>query len=129
MLDSLVLIKSLKFEETNIIISGSLYNEFIKKFEENIRDIYIIIPKKVIFTLNKEKFLEKNKNYNNDSFYSLGGIQTSFNEIKNFLFHPLSKNDVEEENSLTFEYIDCKEKLILHLFYKSLIEITSRDNI
>ena len=128
MLDSLVLIKSLKFEETNIIISGSLYNEFIKKFEENIRDIYII-PKIVIFTLNEEKFLEKNKNYNNDSFYSLGGIQTSFNEIKNFLFHPLSKNDVEEENSLTFEYIDCKEKLILHLFYKSLIEITSRDNI
>ena len=74
-LDSLVLIKSLKFEETNIIISGSLYNEFIKKFEENIRDIYIIIPKIVIFTLNKEKFLEKNKNYNKYSFYSLGGIK------------------------------------------------------
>ena len=73
-LDSLVLFKSLKFEETNIIISGSLYNEFIKKFEENIRDIYII-PKIVIFTLNKEKFLEKNKNYNNHSFYSLGGIK------------------------------------------------------
>ena len=45
MLDSLVLIKSIKFEETNIIISGSLYSEFIKKFEENIRDIYIIIQK------------------------------------------------------------------------------------
>ena len=127
-LDSIEFIKTLKFEETNIIISGSLYSEFIKKFEENIRDIYII-PKIIIFTLSKEKFLELNKDYKENSFYSLGGIETSFDGIKSFLFNPINRKDIEEENSLTFEYIDCKEKLILPLFYKSLIEITPKDNI
>ena len=126
--DSLEKIKTIKFEETHIIVSGSLYSEFIKKLEENIRDIYIV-PKIIIFTSSKEKFLNFNEDYKENSFYSLGGIETSFDKIKSFLFNPLSKKDIEDENSLTFEYIDCKEKLILPLFYKSLIEITSKDNI
>ena len=79
-LDSIELIKRIKFEETNIVICGALYNEFIENFEENIRDI-CVIPKIIIFTSNKENFLEKNKNFKNDTFYSLGGIQTSFEEI------------------------------------------------
>ena len=126
--DSLELIKTIRFEETSIIICGSLYSKFIEKFEENIRDIYVI-PKIIIFTFNKEKFLENNKNYKDNSFYSLGGIQTSFEKIKDFVLQPIRKNDIEEENSLTFEYIDCKEKLILPLLYKSLIEITRKDDI
>ena len=132
--DALILIKKLKFLETTIIISGSLYTEFIKKFEENLTDIFII-PKIIIFTLNKEKFLENNKIYNDkyNSFYNLGGIQTSFTDIKNFLLKPLpkllNKKDIIEEQKLTFEYIDCKEKLILPLLYQSLIEITSADNV
>ena len=126
--DALEQIKKIKFEETYIIVSGSLYSEFIKKLKENIRDIYVI-PKIIIFTLNKEKFLNLNEDYKENSFYSLGGIETSFDGIKSFLFNPINRKDIEEENSLTFEYIDCKEKLILPLFYKSLIEITSKDNI
>ena len=127
-------IKSLKFSETTIIISGSLYTEFIKKFEENLTDIFII-PKIIIFTLNKEKFLENNKIYNDkyNSFYNLGGIQTSFSDIKNFLLKPLSKpinkKDIIEDQKLTFEYIDSKEKLILPLLYQTYIEITSADNV
>jgi len=131
---ALTLIKKIKFSETNIIISGSIYNEFIEKFEANLTDIFII-PKIIIFTSNKERFIESNKNYNNkiNSFYSLGGIQTSFNDIKNFLLKPISKpiikKDRDEENQLTFEYIDRKEKLVLPLLYKSLIEVTSTDKI
>ena len=133
-IDALTLIKKIKFSETNIIISGSLYKEFIEKFEEILNDIFII-PKIIIFTSNEEKFLEYNKYYNNknNSFYNLGGIKTSFDDIKNFLIKPLSKPDnsknKEVENDLTFEYIDCKEKLVLPLLYKSLIEMTSKDNI
>ena len=126
--DSLEKIKTIKFEDTHIIVSGSLYSEFIKKLEENIRDIYVV-PKIIIFTLNKERFLDLNKDYKENSFYSLGGIETSFDKIKSFIFNPQNRKDIEQENSLTFEYIDCKEKLILPLFYKSLIEITSKDNI
>ena len=133
-IDALTLIKKIKFSETNIIISGSLYSEFIEKFEENLSDIFII-PKIIIFTSNKERFLENNKNYNDKyySFYSLGGIQTSFDDIKKFLIKPISrpinKKYRNEENQLTFEYIDSKEKLVLPLLYRSLIELTSTDNI
>ena len=120
------------FPKTNIIISGSLYTEFIEKFEEILTEIFII-PKIIIFASNKEKFLENNKKYNDKyySFYNLGGIHTSFDEIKNFLLKPINKRDRDRdrENELTFEYIDCKEKLVLPLFYQSLIEITSTDNI
>ena len=45
------------------------------------------------------------------------------------LSKPINKKDIIEEDQLTFEYIDCKEKLVLPLFYKSLIEITHTDNI
>ena len=133
-MEALTLIKNIKFSETNIIISGSLYTEFIEKFEENLIDIFII-PKIIIFTSSKKRFIENNKYYNDkyNAFYNLGGIQTSFDDIKNFLLKPLSKpinkKGKIEDNKLTFEYIDCKEKLVLPLLYQSLIEITSTDNI
>ena len=38
--ESIPLIKSIEFIETDIIISGTLFIEFRKKFEENIRNIY-----------------------------------------------------------------------------------------
>ena len=62
-MDALKFIKKLKFSETYIIISGSLYTEFIEIFKENLTDI-CIIPKIIIFTSNKERFIENNKNYN-----------------------------------------------------------------
>ena len=127
-MDAITLIKSIRFIETNIIISGSLYSEFVEKFKENITNIFII-PKIIIFTLNKEKFLENYQNINSNSFFNLGGIQTSFKKIKEFLFTPVNKKDIEEENQLTFEYIDCKEKLVLPLFYKTLIDLTPKDNV
>ena len=127
-MDAITLIKSIRFIETNIIISGSLYTEFVEKFKENITNIFII-PKIIIFTLNKEKFLENYQNINSNSFFNLGGIQTSFKKIKEFLFTPVNKKDIEEENQLTFEYIDCKEKLVLPLFYKTLIDLTPKDNV
>ena len=93
MLWMLWLIKKIKFSETNIIISVLICNEFIEKFEENWTDIFII-PKIIIFTSNKERFIENNKNYNDKytSFYNLGGIQTSFDDIKKFILKPLSKS-------------------------------------
>ena len=77
-----------------------------------------IAPKIIIFTKNKEQFLEYNKDYQNDSdiFYKYGGIETNFKNIKSFL---KKKNDIIPENEikqkivvksnevqLTFEYID-----------------------
>ena len=162
--NGIICLKNIEFAKTKIIISGKLYINFITKFKENIRDI-LTIPKIIIFSANKEKFIEDNKNYEstiNNSYYNYGGIQSTFKEIKSFLkadilksrkFDKLSievinmKNilkemkDVVKEISaklngdltkikdkdnniqLTFEYIDCIEKLELPLFYKSLIDL------
>ena len=78
--------KYIEFQETKVIISGKLYNEFVKKFKENIIDM-CVAPKIIIFTKNKEKFIENNKDYQNNInlFYAYGGIATTFNEIKKFL--------------------------------------------
>ena len=124
--EAINLIKSIRFEETNIIINISLFKQFIDKFKENIKDIYVI-PKIIIFSKNKNKLI--NEKINN-SFYNLGGIKTSFDEIIQFIINPVKiKRNLEEENQLTFEYIDCKEKLVLPMFFKSMIELTPKDNI
>ena len=126
-------IKKIKFEETNIIVSGRLYFEFIEKFKENLKDI-CVIPRIIIFTRNKEKLIENNKEFNyllNHPFYNLGGIITSFDDVKKFLLKKINKKNLirNDEGQLAFEYIDCKEKLGLPLFYKSLIEVTPKDKI
>ena len=128
--DAMTLIKTIKFKETNIVIIDSLFFEFLENFKDNIKDMYII-PKIIIFSNNKEKFIEDNKNFKFDeSFYSLGGIQTSLYEIKNFIINPVKEKNIEkDESQLTFEYIDCKEKLVLPMMYQSLIEIKSEDKI
>ena len=136
--------KSIKFLETKVIISGRLYSEFVQKFKENIISMYVA-PKIIVFTSNKEKFIENNKKYlsNNNLFYQFGGIATTFNEIKKFL----KKNDIISQKmkmkksddtqlaferineiQLTFEYIDSIEKLTLPIFFKSLIDNTSNNN-
>ena len=131
--EAINIIKKIEFEETYIILSGRLYIKFIEKFKENLKDVYII-PKIIIFTENKDKFIEYNKEYSNilnHPFYNLGGIKTSFDEIKKFILNPINKKILnrDDEGQLTFEYIDSKEKLGLPLLYKSLIEVTPNDKI
>ena len=131
---ALKFIKKLIFSETYIIISGSLYNDFIEQFKKNLKKIFII-PKIIIFTSNKERFLDNNKNYNDNynSFYNVGGIQTSFKDVKNFVSKPLPiiKKNTIEEGQLTFEYINSKEQIVLPIpmFYQYLIDSVSTNNI
>ena len=117
-------IKKIRFEETIIVINDNLYIEFIKKFQQEINNIYII-PKIIIFTDNKEEFINKNIEYKKiieHPFYNSGGIKTDINEIKQFILNPICKQKLninrEDDKLLSFEYIDCKEKLLLPLFYK-----------
>ena len=109
-------------------------------FKKNLKKFYVI-PKFIIFTWNKNIFLEKNKNIKNiieDSFYNLGGIQTFFDEIiYDFLTKKKWKKKFNVQNNnlrknkekqFTFEYIDCIEKLYLPAYFKSLIEVKDEDN-
>ena len=143
--------KLLKFEDTKIIVSGRLFIEFINVFKENI--MYLCFaPKIIIFTRNKQKFLKYNHDFEKieNKFCVFGGIATKFDEIKDFLnkeneniinneiiFNtPKSQNDlgdasipiIDSNEQLTFEYIDSKEKLLLPMFFKTLIDKISYEN-
>ena len=125
-------IKEIKFYETKIIVTSSIYSDLVEAIKENITDIYFA-PKIIVFTSSFPHFYEKNKDYQKiDIFYKYGGITTSFNNVKTFLLDDsnviinenniLQKyNKLPNEVQLTFEYIDCKEKLMLPLFFKVLI--------
>ena len=130
-------LKSIKFQETYIIIRDKLFSELIKYFKENLELMYII-PKIIIFSSDKKNFIENNKEFQNEEnkFFQNGGIKTDFNEIKNIISSIKIKEipEIKERKihnlivELTFEYIDSKEKLMLPLMFKSLIEKTSYNN-
>ena len=159
--EAITYLKDIKFNETIIIVSGRLYSELVEKFKENVLDIYTV-PKIIVFTSSKSKFIEFNKDYEDETnnFYNFGGIAVAFKQIENFLNaenkdkniiisnEPNLKNfentsnykpfeteigkilfNKSEEVQLTFEYIDKKEKLVLPLFFKALIDNASNENI
>ena len=89
-----------------------------------------LAPKIILFTKNKEEFIKINKDYNNDKFYIYVWIVTSFRYIKEFLKNKEKKEIKRQEDvQITFEYIDKKEKLMLQLFFKALIDNIPNDNI
>ena len=133
--DAIKYMKKLLFQETKVILSGRLYSKFIKDFKENLKEIFVV-PKIIVFTGNKEKFIGYNKEYLNSEniFYSFGGIATSFIEIKEFLKDDFSNSsinnlEISNEKQLIFEYLDDKNKLMLPLFYKSFLDNTSIEKI
>ena len=124
-------IKKIDFEETLIILSGKLYFDFIDIFKENLNDINII-PKILVFTSKAEIFKEKLNEYNKMKecpFYISEGIKTNFTAIQRYFSQKEKKLDFKEEGQLTIEYIDKKEKLLLPILYKSLIDSPQYDEI
>ena len=134
-------LKTIKFEETKVIISGKSYIEFALSFQKNILNMFIV-PKIIIFTSNKEKVIQKKNEYKNmidDLFYNYGGIKTIFNDIQDFIINEKNKEikptkklkstKTNNDTQFTFEYIDSLEKLALPLFYKTLIDTVPKDNL
>ena len=134
-------LKELSFQEVFVIVSGRLYKDFIKNFMNNLPKIKAI-PKIIIFTGDRKKFLESNndlemKNILNNKYFNLGGIQVDFAVVFNFLstnswkirpkFEELDL-DGEKSNELTFEYIDSLETLMLPRFYRAIIRMNENDN-
>ena len=138
--------KTIYFQETKIIVSGRLFSELVINFKENISDMYFV-PNILIFTSHINGSMN-NEEYRNDDniFYKSGGITTTFDGVKKFLENKKykrsektieNKKSVEKKEILdevdkirfTFEYIDKKEKLMLPMFFKVLIEKTSDEYI
>ena len=126
---AIVNMKLIKFQQTFIIVSGKLYYpEFVEKFKDNIKDM-CFAPKILIFTKNKQDFVMTSRIQNN-TFYNFGGVYDRFDDIIEFLrAETQSKLEIKKADNvqLTFEYIDNKQKLILPLFFKTLIESTNKN--
>ncbi len=124
-------LKQIKFRNTYIICSGAMYKEFITNFEREENNINVI-PKILIFTRDKNKFIERTKDIKekllDKSFYSFGGIRTEFSEVKEFLLKKNPGKRKIEEEKLIFEYVDDIKKLYLPIYYKTLIKITPLDD-
>ena len=127
-------IKTIKFKETFIIVSGNLYKDFVKTLKKNYTDIYVI-PKIIIFTTEKRK-QSLIKDCQNCNFFCYGGIKTSFNEIQNFLRSQQEENSVFfpdtekkllhsslflQDDQYLFDQIKEEKDLILPIFYKVLL--------
>ena len=129
-------LKTLKFENVIIIVSSRPYPELVSCFKRNITKMKII-PKIIVFTGNKNVFLKYNPDYysDNNAFYSSGDVQIEYTKMRNFIENEIKNLNINDnisqeknyklnkfnESQLMFEYINCKEKLILPLCFKSLI--------
>ena len=131
-------LKTIEYERTIIITSGSIYSEFYEKFKDNI-NYFQIAPRIIIFTFNRKRFIEKNNKLPiNHPFYNAGGVVDNFNPVKEFI---LSKNEFsddiiemetlerEKEDKFNFELITEKNQLILPLFFPDYIKEPSEEGI
>ena len=131
-------VNHLKFVKTNnilVIINEKIYSDFIKAYKDNLSDI-CITPKFYIFSNNEKINMNNNeqiKKYQ-QIFDQLEGIINKIEEIINILeLQSLQQKSERKEQrnqdiQLTFEFIDSKEKLLLPLYFKSLIEKSENDN-
>ena len=129
--DAIKFIKNINYQLTYIIISGSLFLEYISKFK-NIQNYISIAPKLIIFTsiMTKEK-IQKLDEINNP-FYNIGGIAVSFEEIKMFLnknifgrelnfVRVLRRDIIQTGGEFSFQIIEKKNELIGPVYLSDLI--------
>ena len=122
-------IKKVDFKCIYVIVSGSMFNEFIQLFQENLNQIKCI-PIITMFTLHR-KVCEQYQ-YANHPFYNSGGIHVQYEElIETFLkFDSIVKNKIEKNiindyftnECFNFEKIDSIPKLYFPFIYSKLIE-------
>ena len=122
-------LKKIHYRCIYVVVSGSMFQEFIQKFQENISEISCI-PIITIFALNIEKY-QKLK-YANHPFYNSGGIHREYDGlIQTFLkFDSIITNKIEKNiispvynnECFNFEKIDSIPKLYFPFIYSKFIK-------
>ena len=133
--ESIQYITSLRFKDTIIIISGGLFNDFIGKLYQRLKDIYII-PYIIVFTSRQKNFSILNERY-----FKFVGVETKFERVKKIInqyieqfqiFNQLDQFDlpmkIPFEDKLIFEEIRDKKMILLPLFYKNFLEESNITN-
>ena len=131
-------LKSVKTKNVTVIINENAYSEFIKIYKENLVDMCFTLTI-ILFTKNEneKEVINNNKEIKQYEhiFFQFGGIANKIDKIKSILKqeensdeNEITKNIFDSQVQLTFELIDNKEKLLLPLSFKALIENTINDN-
>ena len=131
-------LKSIKTKNVIVIINEKAYSEFIKIYKENLVDMCFTLTI-ILFTKNEneKEVINNNKEIKQYEhiFFQFGGIANKIDKIKSILKQEENKNETEisknifdSQVQLTFELIDNKEKLLLPLSFKALIENAINDN-
>ena len=126
-----------RFKKTIIIVSGRLFEAFVKEFNNNLKDIYII-PKIIVFTNNRN--FEYPNNIPNKEFYKSGGYKNNFDEIKYFLESEVKKienyppfqtqlsselNKQKIDDKLIFERVKGIEDIALNTYFKMYLDLSN----
>lgn len=123
-------IKKCKFEKLNILISASLFKNFINliKIEKERISCTLNI---IVFTSKKgksylEEICNKDKDISNGLLFEKRNIFSNINDIQNFLLS-LGKNESEKEE--IFEKIEKNEQILPHIYYQQLLEPLTKEEI
>ena len=125
--DALKFFTKIKFKMISIIVSGSLFPDFIKKLQDLEHKISSV-PKIIIFTSESRKSKIQSMSLINDSFYNIGGFALNFEEVKSFLkknimnkeiqYNPLLKRKkLETGAEFSFDFLDNQKSNIIGILY------------
>ena len=111
---ALFFLKCISFELTYVIISASLYNEFLQEFKA-IESELLTAPKIIIISSSYSDSLKINQLKEiNDTFYNIGGIVFTIDDVKTFLIRKLS-------NIVTHKYINLIKPKDIYLSFQTVL--------
>ena len=119
-------LKTIKFAETKVIVSGKLYIDFIQEYEKNMAYLFTI-PKIFIFTYHIDHFIKGNSQYKkmiDNPLYNYGGIQTDFEKITKLL---MQKSDIFDKSSITTQLNKLKKDEIIEIIEYQEKEFTQEE--
>ena len=123
-------IKKFKFKRINILISGSLFKNFInliKKEKANIScALNIIVFTSLMGRPYIKEICNKEKEISNGLLFGKKHIFCNINEIQKYLL-TLGQNENEKEE--IFEKIEIPEQILPHIYYQQLLKPITKEEI
>ena len=137
--DALIYFSKIKFSLTFMIVSGSLFPEFISSLK-NVENKILTAPKILIFTSETTKPKIEKMDEINDSFYDIGGLVISFKEVLSFLnknffgkelnfIRCLNREKIQTEGEFTFQIISKEEDLLGPLYLSDCVRDLDKNDI
>ena len=123
-------IKKIKFEKINLLISGSLFQNFINLIKKEKAEISCALNIIVFTSILGKSHIEEICNNDNDILNGLlfknTNIFWSISDIQDFL---LSLGNNESEKEEIFEKIERDEQILPHIYYQQFLKSITKEEI